>query len=221
MLYGEDELLPISGIQHYLFCKRQWALIEIEKQWQENLLTIEGALLHKRVDDPFEYQHSSGLIVSRSVPVNSYELGLTGVCDVVEFHQSSDGVSLPGQSGTWLPVLIEYKRGQPKEHKADEAQICAQALCLEDMLSVPIRESYLYYGKTRHRTKVMFDQPLRDLVRTISDEMHQMYSRGYTPRAKYKKGCDSCSLNEICLPDLGSEKMSVHEYMQHFLEDEL
>lgn len=176
MIYEPDDLLPISGIQHFLFCRRQWALIEVEKQWEENVFTIEGAELHKRVDDPFENQSIPGLIVSRSVPVRSFALGLTGVCDVIEFHQSADGVSLSGHSGAWLPVLIEYKRGSPKEERFDEAQLCAQAMCLEEMLSVTIQDSYLYYRQIRHRKKVELDQTLRDLIIQTSSEMHQLYS---------------------------------------------
>lgn len=221
MNFEPDDLLPISGIQHFLFCRRQWALIEIEKQWEENIFTIEGGELHKRVDDPFENQVGPGFIVSRSVPVRSFILGLTGVCDVIEFHQSSDGVKLSGHSGTWLPILIEYKRGSPKEERFDEAQLCAQAMCLEEMLSVTIRESYLYYGQIRHRKKVELDQSLRELIIQSSSEMHQLYSRGYTPKAKYKKECKSCSLAEICIPTLTRETLSVAKYLNHFLEDNL
>ncbi len=221
MPYAPDDLLPISGIQHFLFCRRQWALIEIEKQWEENVFTIEGTQLHKRVDDPFENQSSPGLIVSRSVPVCSYNLGLTGVCDVIEFQHAAEGAHLAGRAGTWKPVLIEYKRGIPKEGKFDEAQLCAQAMCLEEMLSIPVTESYLFYGQTRHRTKVDLNQDLRNLVLQVSHEMQQLYSRGYTPKARYKKECRSCSLVEICLPKMESEKVDVEKYMRHFLEQDL
>lgn len=220
MNYDPEDLLPISGIQHFLFCRRQWALIEIEKQWEENIFTIEGAQLHKRVDDPFENQSGPGLIVSRSIPVRSFTLGLTGVCDVVEFHQSVDGVNLAGHPGTWKPILIEYKRGSPKEGSFDEAQLCAQAMCLEEMLSIPITESYLYYGKTRHRSIVELNQTLRELIVQASTEMHQLVSKGYTPKAKFKKECKSCSLAEICVPTLATKVMSVNKYVNHFLEDE-
>lgn len=221
MNYQPEDLLPISGIQHFLFCKRQWALIEIEKQWQENVFTIEGAELHKRVHDPFENQSSPGLIVSRSVPVRSFTLGLTGVCDVIEFHQSTDGVNLWGHSGAWLPVLIEYKRGSPKEERFDEAQLCAQAMCLEEMLSVNIQDSYIYYAQIRHRKKVELDQSLRDLIIQSLSEMHQYYSKGYTPKAKYKKECKTCSLVEVCIPTLAAKTMSVTKYLNQFLEEKL
>lgn len=221
MLYQPDDLLPISGIQHFLFCRRQWALIEIEKQWQENIFTIEGAHLHKRVDDPFENQSSPGLIISRSVPVRSFRLGITGVCDVIEFHQSEDGVNLSGHSGYWLPVLIEYKRGRPKKESFDEAQLCAQAMCLEEMLSIPIKESYLYYGQSRHRIKVELNQSLRGLIIKTASEMHLLYAKAYTPKARYKIECKSCSLADICLPALEREKVSVTKYMNQYLEDQL
>jgi CRISPR-associated protein Cas4 len=129
--YTPDELLPLSGIQHFLFCRRQWALIHIEQQWQENALTAEGRIMHERVDDPFFTETRNGVITARAVPVASYRLGLAGVCDVVEFTQSSDGVKLPGRDVLYLAVPIEYKRGKPKRDPMDEAQLCAQAMCLE------------------------------------------------------------------------------------------
>ena len=220
MTYREDDLLPISGIQHFLFCRRQWALIEIEKQWEENFFTIEGSQLHKRVDDPFENQSGPSLIVSRSLPVRSFNLGLTGVCDIVEFHPTKVGVNLAGHSGLWKPIPIEYKRGLPKPDARDEVQLCAQAICLEEMLSVSVEKAYLYYGKTRHRTEISLDQELRDLVTNSAKEMHQLYARGYTPKARYKKECKSCSLAEICLPTLQTEANDVKKYIQHFLEED-
>ncbi len=136
--YRADQLLPLSGIQHFVFCRRQWALIHVERQWQENALTAEGRIMHRRADDPFFTEKRNDVIIARSVPVASYRLGLTGVCDVVEFQQSTQGVSLPGREGTYLPAPVEYKRGKEKHDHSDEAQLCAQAMCLEDMLLVSI-----------------------------------------------------------------------------------
>ena len=130
--YQADELLPLSGIQHFLFCRRQWALIHVERQWQENALTAEGRILHKRADDPFFSERRKGIITARSVPVASYRLGLSGVCDVVEFTESVEGVKLPGREGLYLAAPVEYKRGKPKREPGDEAQLCAQAHCLEE-----------------------------------------------------------------------------------------
>ena len=148
----------------------------------------------------------------RSLPVVSYGLGLSGQCDVVEFRASPQGVSLRGEEGLWLPYPVEYKRGRPKAHQADELQLCAQAMCLEEMLCCPIPEGALYYGEPRRRTAVSFSQELRQEVRSITEEMHQFYRRGYTPKAKPSKSCNACSLKDLCLPQL-VKKRPVSDYL--------
>jgi CRISPR-associated exonuclease Cas4 len=222
--YTSDDLLPLSGIQHFLFCRRQWALIHVEQQWKENVLTVEGKLLHKRVDNPFFTESRNGVITARAVPVASYRLGFSGVCDVVEFTPSppaplpkgegGDGVKLPGRDGLYLPAPVEYKRGHEKQEPVDEAQLCAQAMCLEEMLSVRIALGWLYYGETRHRVAVELTTELRDLVCRMSDEMHAYFARGYTPRVKTSKACKSCSLADLCLPVLQENVMSASQYIQ-------
>ncbi len=212
--YNPDDLLPLSGIQHFLFCRRQWALIHVEMQWRENVLTAEGRLIHERVDDPFFTETRSGVVIARSVPVASYTLGLSGVCDVVEFRRAEDGIGLPGREGLYQPAPVEYKRGRPKRDPVDEAQLCAQVICLEEMLSIEIPRGYLYYGQTRHREEVNLTPELRQLVREISAEMHLYFSRGYTPKVKPHKGCRSCSLAEICLPVLQEKVISATQYIQ-------
>ena len=152
--YTADELLPLSGIQHFLFCRRQWALIHVEQQWKENVLTAEGRIMHQRVDDPFFTETRKGLITARSVPVASYRLGLSGVSDVVEFTPSPDGVKLPNREGLYLPAPVGYKRGKQKHDHSHEAQLFAQGMCLEEMLSVAIPQGYLYSGEIRHRVEV-------------------------------------------------------------------
>jgi CRISPR-associated exonuclease Cas4 len=216
--YTPDELLPLSGIQHFLFCRRQWALIHIEQQWKENVLTVEGKLLHKRADDPFFTETRKGVITARSVPVASYRLGLSGVCDVVEFTASPDGVQLPGHAGLYLPAPVEYKRGKEKHDHSDESQLCAQAICLEEMLSVAIPFGYLYYGETRHRVAVELNAELRNLVQAMSDEMHAYFKRGYTPRVKTSKACRSCSLADICLPELQDKVIAASKYIKQQIE---
>jgi len=216
--YAPDELLPLSGIQHFVFCRRQWALIYVERQWQENVLTIEGKLLHKRADDPFFSETRKGVITARSVPIASYRLGLSGVCDVVEFTESPEGVQLPGREGLFLPAPVEYKRGHEKRDPCDEAQLCAQAICLEEMLSVAIPSGYLYYGETRHRIAVELTAELRELVRNMAEEMHAYFQRGYTPRVKTSKACRSCSLADICLPTLQEKVMPASKYIQQQIE---
>jgi CRISPR-associated exonuclease Cas4 len=217
--YRPDELLPLSGIQHFVFCRRQWALIHIERQWQENVLTMEGRLLHGRVDDPFFTEKRKGVIVTRSLPVASYRLGLSGICDVVEFTASPEGVPLPGRDGNYLPAPVEYKRGREKQKPSDEAQLCAQAICLEEMLLVNIPLGYLYYRQTRRRVPVEFTSELRALVARMSAEMQAYFRRGYTPRVKTSKACRSCSLADICLPKLQGKVMPASKYIQKHIQE--
>lgn len=225
--YTPDELLPLSGLQHFLFCRRQWALIHVEQQWKENVLTTEGKLLHKRVDNPFFSETRKGVITTRALPVASYRLGLSGKCDVVEFipspcpppagegvRRTGEGVSLPGREGLYLPAPVEYKRGHEKRDPVDEIQLCAQAMCLEEMLSVSIPQGWLYYGETRHRVAVELTGELRELVRKMSEEMHAYFSRGYTPRVKTSKACRSCSLADLCLPVLQENVIAASKYIQ-------
>ncbi len=217
--YGPDDLLPLSGIQHYCFCPRQWALIHIEQQWAENRLTAEGSQMHERADDPTFTESRAGVIISRAMPVVSYFLGLTGKCDVVEFRASPDGVRLSGRKGTFIPAPVEYKRGRPKTNQCDEMQLCAQALCLEDMLSVAVPTGYLYYGQTRRRVEVPMTDELRDAVRDAAAKMHQYYDRGYTPRIKPSKACRACSLRDICLPELDARARSASDYIERTLSE--
>ena len=216
--YQPDELLPLSGIQHFVFCRRQWALIHIEQQWKENALTAEGRIMHKRTDDPFFTETRKGIITARSVPIASYRLGLSGVCDVVEFTSSPEGVKLPNRDGLYLAAPVEYKRGREKRDPCDEAQLCAQAVCLEEMLSVTIPRGFLYYGETRHRVEVDLTAELRGLVREMSEEMHAYFARGYTPRVKTSKACRSCSLADICLPVLQEKVIPASKYIQQHVE---
>jgi CRISPR-associated exonuclease Cas4 len=223
MEYKEEDFLLLSGIQHFLFCKRQWALIHIEQQWQENLRTIEGEILHDKTHDDTIKEKRGDLIISRGMPVFSHSLGLTGTCDVVEFHRALEGVKIFGRDGAYKPVPIEYKRGKPKENEADIFQLCAQVMCLEEMLLCIIPEAFLYYGETKHRLKIMIDDKLRERVKSISKEMHELYERRYTPKVKLSKSCKACSLSEICIPKL-CKNPSVSYYIKKNLsemEDEI
>lgn len=217
--YLPDELLPLSGIQHFLFCRRQWALIHVERQWQENVFTAEGRIIHKRTDDPFLTETRNGVITARAVPVASYKLGFLGVCDVIEFIASLEGVKLPGREGLYLAAPVEYKRGREKHGPYDEAQLCAQAICLEEMLSINIPAGYLYYAETRSRVAVELTAELRRLVAEMSAEMHAYFQRGYTPRVRVTRACRSCSLSDICLPRLQEKPMPVSEYIRQQIEE--
>ncbi len=223
--YPPDAWLPLSGIQHFVFCRRQWALIHVERQWQENGLTAEGRILHGRADDPFFTEKRKDVIIARSVPVSSPSLGLSGLCDVVEFTAApqdaaaaDDSVLLPGRQGPWRVAPVEYQQGQPKRDPGDEAQLCAQAMCLEEMLACTIPTGYLYYGETRHRVPVTLDAELRGIVQRASAEMHAYFERGYTPRVKTSKACRSCSLAEVCLPQLQGSARSITGYIREELE---
>lgn len=216
--YPPDAWLPLSGIQHFVFCRRQWALIHIERQWQENALTAEGRIMHHRVDDPYFTEKRKDVIITRSAPVFSPELGLTGVCDVVEFTLSPGGVQLPGWEGRYRAAPVEYKRGKVKSDHCDEVQLCAQAMCLEAMLAISIPTGFLYYGETRRRVAVDLTDDLRQLVLKAAREMHDYFDRGYTPRVKPFKGCRSCSLADICLPNLQDKIMPASKYIKQQIE---
>lgn len=207
-----DVDLQISGLQHFSFCRRQWALIHIEQQWAENYFTADGNIFHERSDNPFMTEKRGNLIISRAIPIRSDRLGVSGTCDMVEFRASSDGVPIAGRDGTWLPTPVEFKRGKDKEGDADKLQLCAQAICLEEMLCCPpIERAYLFYGVTRHREEVMLTDGLREEVERMLIEMRELYERGHTPRVKTSKKCQSCSLRDICLPKLNKQR-SAHEY---------
>ena len=218
MIYKDEDLLPLSGLQHFAFCRRQWALIHVEHQWQENLRTIEGSLLHQRAHNARLRERRGDTLILRGLPVVSRTLGLSGQCDVVEFRRTPSGVPLRGEDGLWLPFPVEYKRGKPKEHQADEMQLCAQAMCLEEMLCCEIPQGALFYGEPRRRTVVSFSPELRQMVRDYSEEMHQYARRGYTPKAKPGKYCSACSLKHLCLPQL-KRRGTASGYLQKALEE--
>jgi CRISPR-associated exonuclease Cas4 len=219
MVYDEDDYLLLSGIQHFCFCKRQWALIHIEQQWDENVRTIEGKQLHETSHDGQMSKRRGDLVVTCGMSVFSKDLGITGACDVVEFQKNPKGISIFGREGLFQPIPVEYKRGSPKESDADILQLCAQAICLEEMLACEIGKGYLYYGETRHRLEVTFDQKLRERVSMMFAEMHQYFGRRYTPKVKPSQSCKACSLDEICMPKLYKNRSAI-SYMQNALKDE-
>lgn len=220
-MYAPEDCLMLSGLQHFRFCPRQWALIHIEQQWQENLLTTEGELMHQRAHQEGLTESRGDLLTVRGLRVQSLKLGLSGQCDVVEFRRvPQDGVPLDGREGLWLPYPVEYKHGAPKEDGCDELQLCAQALCLEEMLCCHIPEGALFYGETRRRLRVPLTEELRSEVVVDARQMHDLYHRGHTPRVKPRKACDRCSLKELCLPRLPRPD-SVKEYLRKSMEESL
>lgn len=212
MDYKEEDYLKLSGIQHYVFCRRQWALIHIEDQWEENVRTVEGHLIHERAHNQLLSETRGNIIISRGMPIYSASLGVSGECDVVEFHKGKTGINLVGKDGLYEVVPIEYKRGKEKEDDSDLLQLVAQAMCLEEMLCCSIPKGYLFYNETRRRQEVIISDDLRNRVSDMFHEMHQMFERRHTPSVKRSKRCNACSLKNICLPVLCSSKL-VSEYI--------
>lgn len=215
-MYQEDDYLMLSGLQHFAYCRRQWALIHIEQQWAENERTIDGQIFHQKAHNAGSTEKRGNLIITRGLTVKSAELGITGICDIVEFHKSEQGIKLSSYEGLWKPYPVEYKTGEPKDYNADELQLCAQAMCLEEMLLCEIPYGSLFYGKNKRRTQVDFTCELRSQVKDMLEEMHELWKKGYTPNVKMKKGCNACSLKEICIPKLKKIK-SVSSYIDSFL----
>lgn len=220
-MFSEDELLPISGLQHLSFCERQCALIHLEQLWAENVLTSEGRILHEKPHEE-NSEARDGVIVSRSLPLRSLKYGLVGVADVVEFHATSlenMGIVLPGIEGRWIPYPVEYKRGRRKKGSCDEVQLCAQVLCLEEMLKVGVPEGALFYGKIRRRVIVSMDHKLRQSTIELTKKFRDLISREVTPKGDYGPKCESCSLKDLCLPQLKSSSVSMSRYLKSFFEE--
>ena len=195
MEYSQDDYLMISGIQHFKFCRRQWALIHVEQQWAENEHTVVGELMHKKAHDPYLIEKRNDVLIVRALPVSSRSIGISGECDIVEFHKCDEGIKLIGHRGLYSVYPVEYKKGKPKESDEDKLQLAAQAMCLEEMFLTQIPEGALYYGETRRREVVEF-----------------------TAKVKTTKACLGCSLKDICLPKL-MKTGSVKAYVSKMLED--
>jgi len=209
-MYGPEDLIQLSALQHMAFCERQCALIHVEQTWQESGRTAEGRIMHERVHD--EGGESRGNVrIERGVSLRSLRLGLIGKADVVEFHRQADG--------TWRPFPVEYKRGKPKANDCDKVQLCAQAICLEEMLSVDIPAGAFFYGQTRRRLDVAFDEALRRETEETARRAHELITSGRTPPPVYEKRCESCSLMTDCLPRTIQKRRSVKNYLERILEE--
>lgn len=216
VLYSEDDLLPLSGLQHLAFCERQWGLIHVEQAWSENRLTAEGRELHDRAHEA-RSESRLGLRVAHGLRLRSLRLGLSGQADVVEFLAAAAGVSLPGEGGLWQPFPVEYKRGRPKPVHCDVVQLCAQALCLEEMFRAAVPAGALFYGTPRRRQEVEFSTALRAETERLAARMHELYQVRATPRASYSPKCEKCSLLASCMPkNLGGGR-SVERYLARAL----
>jgi CRISPR-associated exonuclease Cas4 len=223
-MYREEEFLPISALQHFVFCERQWALIYLEQLWVENILTAQGRVMHERVHE-HDREVRDGIIITRGLPLKSLRLGITGKADVVEFVAMSvedgrKGIPIGEHPGLWKPVPIEYKYGKPKVDRSDEVQLCAQALCIEEMLGVSVTEGAIYYGRPRRRYSVSFDEPLRAATEEVVLRLHYLTREVCTPAAVYRRQkCNSCSLYEYCLPKATGGGKSVSKYLQQVLDE--
>lgn len=219
-MYSEDDMLMLSGIQHFRFCPRQWALIHIEQQWNDNRLTIEGQILHKHADDPFYRQKNGDIITLRSVNLASRELGLYGISDIIELFPSKvieNTIHHPDYPGHWKPVIVEYKHGKPKKNEIDEVQLAAQTMCLEEMYNIKIYYGVFYYAELRHRIKVDITDELRNIVRTCVIQMHEIFNTTSIPKAEYSRQCQRCSLIDICMPKSSAKNITVNTYLNNNL----
>jgi CRISPR-associated exonuclease Cas4 len=210
-LYTEDDLIQLSALQHFMYCKRQCALIHIEQLWTENLFTAEGRIMHDKVDTA-NRESRGNVRIEYGVPMRSLRLGLIGKADVVEFHRMDDG--------SWIPFPVEYKRGKPKLDDCDKVQLCAQAICLEEMLNVEIKKGALFYGRTHRREEVFFDEKLRLETEDAAKKVHELIEAGITPKTEYSRKCKKCSLLDLCLPKTCGRTRSVESYLQMVMEAE-
>jgi CRISPR-associated exonuclease Cas4 len=219
MMFSEDDLLPISGLQHLLFCERQAALVLIENLWEENTFTADGKIKHERAHE-VGTEARPGIRMARGLRLRSLTLGLSGMTDIVEFHRTGDttGIALEGIKDLWLPVPVEYKRGRLRKEDGYELQLCAQAICLEEMLGAEIPKGYIYYGRTNRRLEIAFDEDLRQKTILAAKRLHELLSSGVTPKAAHTRKCERCSLINLCLPAVSGSKQSTGTYLKRMLK---
>jgi CRISPR-associated exonuclease Cas4 len=230
--FSEDDLLPISALADVVFCERRAALHHLEAIWEDNVFTVEGTFMHQRVHSEEPLESRGDLRIARGLRLRSLRLGLSGVADVVEFHRLAEaetaaggesgglsaGVALPGTRGSWQPFPVEYKRGRLRREEGYEVQLCAQALCLEEMLGVAVPVGAVLYGQPRKRLEVVFGEELRRQTETAAARLHELVRNGKTPPARYEKKCESCSLLALCMPKTTGGRKSVDRYVAGILE---
>lgn len=219
MKFAEEDFILISALQHWIFCPRQCALIHIEQQWEENVFTAEGRGIHEKVHESGA-ENVKGIRVVRGLRLRSIKLGLIGQSDVVEFHEDSDGANIPGLKGKFRPYPIEYKRGKPKIDFSDEVQLCAQALCLEEMLCTSVLSGALFYGLPRRRKEVEFQNSLKQKTQEEVYRLHEFVLKRKTPRAKYTRKCKSCSLINLCMPKISGVRKNINQYLSQVYKTE-
>jgi CRISPR-associated exonuclease Cas4 len=216
-MFDEDDLLAVSALQHFVFCPRRCALVHIEQVWVENQFTVEGDILHERVDE-LGRESRVALIVSHGLGIRSLRFGITGKVDVVEFQSGTAGCTLAGKKGRWTPYPVEYKRGSPRRGFGDDVQICAQALCLEEMLDCAVPAGAIYYASTRKRREIAFDATVREQTVTAISQLRCLIAAGATPAPEYGKKCDTCSLVDLCQPKVPASGKDPCAYLARYLE---
>ena len=209
-MFTEDDFIHINALQHYMFCRRQCALVYVEDVWQENVLTIRGSILHEKIDSE-NYETRRGVKSVFNLRIHSYRLGIVGKCDVVEFRK--------GASAT-LVTPVEFKAGKPKCDNTDKVQLCAQVLCLEEMLSTTIPEAEFFYGKIRRRVPVEMDSSLREQTENVVQGVRELLSKQIVPKMEYHSHCRSCSLEQICMPKVLNDK-KIKNYLHQLYTQEL
>ena len=219
-MYNEDEFLQLSGIQHFAFCRRQWALAYIEMQWQENVRTVEGKILHENAHDASLKEKRGDLLIVRAMPIHSREMGVSGECDVVEFHKCKNGISLEGRDGSYTVVPVEYKRGHHKPDERDEVQLAAQAMCMEEMYGINIPYGALYYDEVKRREIISISESLRNTTIHCAQQMHEVFKSGELPKANKQRHCKNCSLINICMPEM-NDCVKVSTYLNNNLYEDI
>ncbi|MCL4510464.1 MAG: CRISPR-associated protein Cas4 [Bacteroidetes bacterium] len=206
-MFTEDDFFQISALQHYVYCPRQCALIHVEDVWKENVFTVRGDILHEKVDTD-TYESRGTIKTVRGLKIHSFRFGISGRCDVVEFHGKGKGRLLQGQAqvegdlypGTFTIIPVEFKSGEPKDDVSDKVQLCAQALCLEEMLNTSVRLGTFFYAKIRRRVQVEIDGELRRQTEEIIANVRELITSKRTPSAEYSAKCWNCSLEPVCMP---------------------
>lgn len=220
-MYTDDDLLAISKLNHFCYCKHRWAIGELKQEWADNYFTTYGHLEHQKTDNPFIKEKRNDIIISRALHVVSHNLGLFGVCDIVEFHRSNTGITLPKQKGLWQPYIIEYKEKKHHDNYHDIAQVVAQALCLEEELNTTISEVYLYYRKNKKKITISLTNDLRNRVCSDIERMHDYYKNKQIDPPKYSKKCNGCSLYDICNPKWTNTVSNYIKQTTHSTESDL
>ncbi|MBI3097088.1 MAG: CRISPR-associated protein Cas4 [Planctomycetes bacterium] len=221
-MFAEDDLLPLSTLADLVFCERRAALHLVEGIWRDNVFTVEGTHLHAKVNEEAATESRGDLRIARSLRLRSLRLGLSGIADVVEFHRlrgevEASGLRLEGVGGFWRPFPVEYKRGKMKHERGYEVQLCAQALCMEEMLGAAVPEGAIFYGKSARRIDIAFAPTLREETEAAALRLHDLARSGRTPIRPYEKKCESCSLISICLPKTIGGGRSVEQYLSGVL----